>query len=114
MPKAAEEEPFHGFFKDHLSSPSAGIDHGIVHRPDNALFVRLTLSCICMVLVPIMIFSVIPSFVGRMAIVLLIALSVSIVIEQLDLLQEVERHREWMVYFGLYCGAMAVLARAVN
>ncbi|KAG6160411.1 hypothetical protein E4U37_000361 [Claviceps purpurea] len=114
MPKAAEEEPFHGFFKDHLSSPSAGLDHGIVRRPENALFVRLTLSCICMVLVPIMIFSVIPSFVGRMAIVLLIVLSVSIVIEQLGLLQEVERHREWMAYFGLYCGAMAVLARAVN
>ncbi|KAG5974998.1 hypothetical protein E4U58_002255 [Claviceps cyperi] len=114
MPKTAEEEPFHSFFKDRLSSPSAGLDHSIVHRPGNALFVRLTLSCICMVLVPIMIFSVIPSFVGRMAIVLLIALGVSIVIEQLGLLHEVERHREWMVYFGLYCGAMAVLARAVN
>ncbi|KAG5947132.1 hypothetical protein E4U53_006458 [Claviceps sorghi] len=115
MPETAEEEQFQGFFGDNGGAPSARLDQGVTHKPDDALFVRLALSGTCVVLVPIMIFSVIPSFVGRIAIVLLVVLGVSIMVDQYGLLQDVERHRRnWMVYFGLYCGAMTVLAGAVN
>jgi len=115
MREAAEEEQFQSFFRDNSSPPSARLDQGVTSKPDDALLVRLALSGTCVVLVPIMIFSIIPSFAGRMAIVLLVVLGVSIMADQSGLLHEVERHRrDWIVYFGLYCGAMAVLAGAVN
>ncbi|KAG6040744.1 hypothetical protein E4U41_007255 [Claviceps citrina] len=115
IPKAAEEEQFNSYFKDNASSPSSRTDPVVTGKPNDALFVRLALSGSCIVFVPIMIFSIIPSFVGRMAIVLLVTLSVGIMVDQSGLLPEVERQRaDWIAYFGLYCGAMAVVAGAMN
>lgn len=116
MPEEAREvEQFQSFFRDNGSSPSARLGQGAARKSDDALLVRLALSGTSVVLVPIMIFSIIPSFVGRMAIVLLVVLGVSIMADQSGLLQEVERHRrEYIVYLGLYGGAMAVLAGTVN
>ncbi|KAG5981392.1 hypothetical protein E4U55_002981 [Claviceps digitariae] len=115
MPEAAEKEQFQTFFRDNGSSPSARLDQGVTRKPDDALFVRLALSGTCVVLVPIMMFMIIPSFAGRLAIVLLVVLGASIMLDQSGLLQEAERQRRnGMVYFGLYCGAMAVLAGAVK
>ncbi|KAG5930253.1 hypothetical protein E4U42_002465 [Claviceps africana] len=114
-PKAAKEERFQGCLRDNGSAPSVRVDQGVAHKPDDALFVRLALSGTCVVLVPILIFSVMPSFVGRIAIILLVVLGVIIMVDQCGLLQDVERHRRnGILYFGLYCGAMTVLAGAVN
>ncbi|KAG6010541.1 hypothetical protein E4U21_005894 [Claviceps maximensis] len=115
MSETVEEEQFQSFFRDNGGSPSARLDQHVTRKPDDALLVRLALSGTCVVLVPIMIFCITPSFSGRMAIVLLVVLGVSIMADQSGLLQEVQRHRrDWILYFVLYCGAMAVLAGAVN
>ncbi|QPG93652.1 hypothetical protein C2857_001417 [Epichloe festucae Fl1] len=115
MPKTAEDQQSDSFFKDNGISPSTRLDQDTTAKPDDALFVRLALSGTCIVIVPITIFSVIPSLIGRMAIVLLVALSVSIMVDQSGLFSGAERHkRDWIVYLGLYCGAMAVVAGAMK
>ncbi|KAK2595394.1 hypothetical protein QQS21_006868 [Conoideocrella luteorostrata] len=115
MPNTAEEQSFTNFYKDNDKSPSTRADHGMSGRPNEAKFARLALSAMCVVFVPIVTFSVIPSFVGRMAIVLLIAVSVGIMVEQSDLLPEAEGHKmEWIMYSGLYLCAMATVAGAVR
>lgn len=110
-----EEQQFPPFFKDNGSTYSARAEQATTQRPSDGVFLRLALSGMCAVFVPIVTFAVVPNFVPRMAIVLLIALSVGIMVEQAGLLPDMERNKlDWILYCSIYCGAMAVIAGAVK
>ncbi|KID88361.1 hypothetical protein MGU_04771 [Metarhizium guizhouense ARSEF 977] len=115
MPKATEEQQqFPPFFKDNgISSTRA--EQATPQRQGDTVLVRLALSCMCVVFVPVITFAVVPNFIARMAIVVFVALSVGVMIEQSGLLPETERHKlAWILYSSLYCGAMAVVAGTVK
>lgn len=115
MPKATEEQQqFPPFFKDNGMS-STRAEQATPQRQGDTVLVRLALSCMCVVFVPVITFAVVPNFIARMAIVVFVALSVGVMIEQSGLLPETERHKlAWILYSGLYCGAMAVVAGTVK
>ncbi|KAK8922573.1 hypothetical protein H634G_00679 [Metarhizium anisopliae BRIP 53293] len=115
MPKATEEQQqFPPFFKDNGMS-STRAEQATPQRQGDTVLVRLALSCMCVVFVPVITFAVVPNFIARMAIVVFVALSVGVMIERSGLLPETERHKlAWILYSGLYCGAMAVVAGTVK
>ncbi|KHN97160.1 uncharacterized protein MAM_04757 [Metarhizium album ARSEF 1941] len=114
MPKAKEDQQLPPFFKDGGSS-STRAEQTTAQGPSDTVLVRLALSCMCVVFVPVITFAVVPNFMARMAIVIFVALSVGIMIEQCGLLPTVERHKlDWILYSSLYCGAMAVVAGTVK
>ncbi|QUC23148.1 uncharacterized protein UV8b_07389 [Ustilaginoidea virens] len=116
MPRAVEDQQFPTMFKDNGSQPSTRAEQASSSsRPNDEMLVRLACAGVCIVFVPIMTFAVIPSFLGRMAVVLLVALGVGVVMEQSGVMLDAQRRKpDWILYLGLYFGAMAVVAGAVK
>jgi hypothetical protein len=117
MPKASEESQFPTLLKDSGSSSSTQAEQAQaqIQQSSDILFARLALLGMCTIFVPIITFAIVPSFVARMAIVLLVTLSMVIMVEQAGFMPDMKRHKlDWVLFSGLYCGAMAVVAGAVE
>ncbi|OAA45379.1 hypothetical protein NOR_03168 [Metarhizium rileyi] len=118
MPKTSEEQQqFPPLLRDNGSSSARAAEQASSphQRPIDTMLVRLALPCMCVVFVPVVTFAIVPSFVARMAIVVFVALSVVIMVEQSGLLPEMERHKlDLLFYSSVYCGAMAVVAGTVK
>ena len=75
---------------------------------------QFLLSGMCAVFVPVMAFVAIPSFFGRMAIVLLVGIVITLAVEKAGVLFRLEqRNTDAVICLGIYCGAMAAVAAAV-
>jgi hypothetical protein len=74
---------------------------------------RLVLALAMIVLAPVVCFSVIPGFVGRMTVVLLVGLGSAAALFQSGLLDSVAEERstlDWILCAGVYGGVMAIIA----
>lgn len=83
---------------------------------DAASLRQLVFAMLMAILVPILLFTVIPGFVGRMAVVLLVAATVVTALIQSGLyaiLTETRGGLDYVLCIGLYGGAMAIIAGAL-
>ena len=78
------------------------------HLPGSSELAHLAIAMAVAVLVPILTFTFIPSFIGRMTVVLLVALAIFGTQAQAGVIG-VDR-RDLLVCVGVYGGVMAVLA----
>jgi hypothetical protein len=118
MPRTAAEASFlpSSPTSDAGSSTKSRASQELYIQPAETPFRQIAILTAMAFLLPILLFTVIPGFVGRMAVVLVVGLGAIWALMQSSLTNNGRSDqsglgaREWLVTFGIYGGVMAVAA----
>ena len=100
----------------HLSTSTASLETRKTTIEPTTKFQTLALSLTICILLPILTFIIVPSFLARITITILVALGMTGALVHTGMVKEmdVSFEREGIMYLGLYVGVMGMLAGTVS